>query len=73
MSSVAPFSVDTVRRWIELEPLIFGNHGAVYEGDIFSILKQSPLIVRAFEFARADTAIHCGGTFALDTPYADRF
>jgi hypothetical protein len=56
-----------------LDKLIFNNRGALYEGDIFSILKRSASVVRSFEFARADGAIDCSAEFPPETNFADRF
>jgi len=46
-----------------LTPLSIRNSGARLEGDVFSILKQSPFVVRSFEFALADGAIDCTQSF----------
>lgn len=56
-----------------LDRLVLQNRGAVYEGDVFSILQASPFIVRSFEFAQADGAIDCSNQFSPETNFADRF
>lgn len=50
----------------KLEPLaslyrpVLSQRGHIYEGDVFSCLRSHPEVVRSFEFAVADGAIHCG-------------
>jgi len=56
-----------------LDRLVLSNRGALYEGDIFSILKRSLFVIRSFEFALADGAIDCSGGCSPDTSFADRF
>ena len=63
----------TVDSFDALDRLVLNRRGALYEGDIFSILKHSPFVVRSFEFARADGMIHCSSEFSPDTSFADRF
>ena len=52
---------------------IVHNRGAVFEGDVFSVLRRSPSIVRAFEFAPADGAIDCTREYDEGSNFADRF
>lgn len=49
------------------------NRGAELEGDIFSVLRQSPYVLRSFEFAVADGAVDCTRSFDSQTSFADRF
>lgn len=55
-----------------LEKVILRNRGALYEGDVFSILQGSPYIIRSFEFAPADGCIDCAREFDPTTSFADR-
>lgn len=56
-----------------IERRIFSARGAFYEGDIFSVIRDSPYAIESFEFARADGAIDCSREYAPSTTYADRF
>lgn len=56
-----------------LNRAIIDNRGAIYEGDVFSILKRSPYTVRSFEFALADGALECDHEFDPECSWADRF
>jgi hypothetical protein len=49
------------------------NHGARFEGDVFSVLRHSPYVTRAFEFALADGAVSCNFAFDTTSTYAARF
>ncbi|THX26721.1 hypothetical protein D6D10_09645 [Aureobasidium pullulans] len=49
------------------------NHGARFEGDLFSALRHSPYVVRSFEFALVDGAVALDNTFDANSNYADRF
>ena len=55
-----------------LEPSLMRNRGAGFEGDIFSILRHSPYIVRSAEFALVDGAIDCTRQYAHEEGYAAR-
>ncbi|KAG8532802.1 uncharacterized protein KY384_002680 [Bacidia gigantensis] len=57
----------------DLDRLIIQNHGSLYEGDVFSLLRSSSHVIRSFEFALADGALSCADTFHPDTSFADRF
>ncbi|KAL8643583.1 MAG: hypothetical protein Q9226_008263, partial [Calogaya cf. arnoldii] len=58
-----------------LDGPILGNHGARYEGDIFSVAKSSPFTIQAHEFAEADGAIDAATFPGYDktTGYIERF
>ena len=59
-----------------LDALILGNRHARYEGDIFSVAKLCPFVLRAPEFAEADGAIDVTKDFQgyhADDSFADRF
>lgn len=56
-----------------LETPILNNRGARYEGDIFSTLQHSSYALRSWEFALADGAIYCNGSFDWGASFADRF
>lgn len=56
-----------------IERRIFQCRGALYEGDIFSILLGSPFVIRSFEFGLADGALNCSRGYATTLSYADRF
>ena len=56
-----------------LETSILNNRGARYEGDIFSTLQHSPYALRSWEFALADGAIYCNGSFDWGASFAGRF
>ena len=73
MPSFAPFPSSEAKPLEALDTLILNNRGALYEGDIFSILKQSPFVVRSFEFALADGALNCAGEVTPEVSFADRF
>lgn len=51
------------------------NRGWLYEADMFSILLESPWVVRCFEFALADGAVNCGSLneYTKSQGYAERF
>ncbi|THX42150.1 hypothetical protein D6D11_08328 [Aureobasidium pullulans] len=49
------------------------NAGDVFEGDIFSVLKHSPIVVRASEFGLADGALDCLHRHDPRTSFAARF
>lgn len=55
-----------------LQKVILNNRGAIYEGDVFSVLQHSPYVVRSFEFAVADGCISCDQEFDPSTNFADR-
>ena len=63
---------DSVRSWESLD-VILNNSGAVFEGDIFTVLASVPYLVRSFEFAVADGALDCDNSFPPNATYADRF
>ena len=68
----APLTSFTLLPLSAIEPLL-SNRGALYEGDVFSVLYKSPFVVRSFEFAIADGAIDCTSSFPPGTSFADRF
>lgn len=56
-----------------LNKVLLRNRGAVYEGDIFSILACSPFVARSFEFSLADGCIDCTREFEVGVSFGDRF
>ncbi|GAB7364322.1 hypothetical protein MBLNU230_g4866t1 [Neophaeotheca triangularis] len=54
-------------------PRILQCHGASYEADVFSLLKHSSFVVRAFEFGLADGALDCSNSYQDGESYASRF
>lgn len=56
-----------------IERRIYQNRGAIYEGDVFSVLRTSPFVIRSFEFALADGAIDCTYSYKPSLSYADRY
>ena len=60
-------------RLLESLDVLLNSRSTLYEGDIFSVLWQSPFVVRSFEFALADGALDCANEFSPGTTYADRF
>ena len=54
-------------------PRLLQCRGSAYEGDVFAILRLSPYIIRAFEFALADGAIDCSKWLDPKLSYAERF
>lgn len=71
-SATAPYLSSQIGVFESLEAPILNNRGARYEGDIFSVLWQSPYILRSWEFALADGAIDCNQHFELGTSFVDR-
>lgn len=57
---------------LEALNIILRSRGARYEGDVFSVLWQSPYILRSWEFALVDGAIDCNEEFKLGTSFVDR-
>ncbi|KAG9693647.1 hypothetical protein KCU95_g3200, partial [Aureobasidium melanogenum] len=56
-----------------LEPIFYHNRPAILEGDVFSVLRQSPYVVRSFEFGLADGAVDCSQSYDTASSFADRF
>ena len=69
--SDVPFPLQSVKP-LESINVLLNTRGALYEGDIFSVLWRLPFVIRSFEFALADGALDCGNECAPDTSYADR-
>lgn len=55
-----------------VEPLIHRSFGARAEGDVAAVLKQSPYMIRSFEFGLADMAIDCTAEYSPTQSWADR-
>lgn len=53
-------------------PIINNSIGALFEGDVFSVLRHSPYTIRSFEFALTDGAIDCSYEYHPSTSFADR-
>ncbi len=45
----------------------------MYESDVFSVLRSSLIVMRAFKFALADRALDCSCEYDLGSTYAKRF
>lgn len=60
------------KRPAAMDRLRILSRGAVFEGDVFSVLRHCPFIVRAFEFALADGAINCTCGYSPTMTYAER-
>jgi hypothetical protein len=57
----------------QVEKISLRNSGALHEGDIFSILANSPFVVRSGEFAVVDGALDCTRTYNTATSWATRY
>ena len=55
-----------------IERAINLSRGALYEGDVFSLLKPSPYVVRGFEFSPVDGAIDCSREYDTGQGYGGR-
>lgn len=66
------FSSSSIKPLEALNKLILTNRGALYEGDIFSVLKYSLYVVRLFKFTLADRALNCISEFYFDISFVDR-
>ncbi|GIZ40155.1 hypothetical protein CKM354_000350700 [Cercospora kikuchii] len=56
-----------------LECITPHNLSALWEGDIFSVLLQSPFMIRAFEFGAADGGLDCSTRYPETDSYAERW
>ena len=48
------------------------SRGALYEGDLFAILRRSPFVLRSFEFSLADGAVDCSREYDASLSYVRR-
>jgi len=55
-----------------LTPLFLRDLGFVLEGDVFQVLKQSPFVVRALEFALGDGGVDCSRERPPSMSFAER-
>lgn len=66
-------------RPLEVVDVLIKFRGALFEGDVFSVLWHLPFVIRSFEFALADGALDCNSSGEDISPddspssWADRF
>lgn len=65
------FPPDSVNPLYVINALL-NYRGALYEGDVFTVLSTSSYIVRSFELTLADGVIDCTYEYALETGFTTR-
>lgn len=60
-------------NFLSIFDLVLRYRGALFEGDVFSILRSSPYVTRTPKFVLANGAIDCLRSYGLNDSYVERY